>query len=164
MSKKEDQSVPYIFEDDEMQVNFQRNFFRRPIARRRSFYLENFTSLPMVFYIFEFQGWNDLLRVSKDIYIGLVLTLYSTLVPTDEDNTSFRSIVGSFELQVPPSNIAQITNTLNEGIICRAGKRWWEELGATEEEVAEEEVAEVLTGKKKHACKRYSNFSFASSC
>ena len=54
MSKKGDQSVPYIFEDDEMQNNFQRNFFKSPIARGRSFYLENFTSLPEVFEVFEF--------------------------------------------------------------------------------------------------------------
>ena len=55
MSKKGDSSAPYIFKDNAMQANFV-NFFRRPIARERSFYLENFTSLPEVFDIFEFQG------------------------------------------------------------------------------------------------------------
>ena len=63
MVGKGDQSVPYIFEDDEMQDNFQRNFFRRPIARGRSFYLENFTTLLEVFEVFEFQGWNDFSRI-----------------------------------------------------------------------------------------------------
>ena len=67
---------------------------------------------------------------------------YSTLTPTDEDSTSLRSIVRSFEIQVLPYDIAQITNTPNEGILCRAGERWWEELG-----VLDEEVATILTGK-----------------
>ena len=99
--------------------------------------MENFTFLPEVFDVFELQGWNGFLRISEDIYTQLVPPFYSTLVPTDEDNTSLRSIVGSFELQVLPSDIAQITNTPYEGILCRAGARWWEELRATEEEVAE---------------------------
>ena len=73
----------------------------------------------------------------------LVPIFYSTLVPTDEDNTSLRSIIGSFEIQVLPSDIAQITNTPNEGILCRGGAKWWEELGASEEE-----VAAILTGKR----------------
>ena len=34
-----------MFDDDEMQENFQSNFFKRPIARGRNFYSENFTSL-----------------------------------------------------------------------------------------------------------------------
>ena len=83
MSKKGDQSIPYIFEDDEMQANFL-SFFRRG----RSFYLENITSLPEVFDVFKFQGWHDLLKISEDIYMGLVPVFYSTLLPTDEDNTS----------------------------------------------------------------------------
>ena len=107
MAGKGDQSVPYIL----------------PIARRRSFYLENFTSLPEVFDIFKFQGWNDFLRISEDIYTGLVPVFYSTLSLIDEDNTSLQSIVGSFELQVLPSDIAQITNMPNEGIVCRVGER-----------------------------------------
>ena len=36
-----------------------------------------------------------------------------------------------------------MTNTLNDGILFRAGERWWEELSATKEE-----VSEVLTGKR----------------
>ena len=120
MARKGDQSVPYIFKDDEMQNNFQRNFFRRPIARGRSFYLENFTSLFEVFEVLECQGWNNFLRISKDIYTVLVPAFYSTLVLTDEDNTSVRSNIKSFEIQVLPSDLAQITNTPNEGIICRA--------------------------------------------
>ena len=138
-----DQSVPYIFEDDEMQAIFQNNFFRRLVTRGRSFYLENFTTLPEVFEVFEFQGWNHFLTISKDIYTRLVPAFYRTLIPFDEDNTSFQGIVGSFELQVLPSNIAQITNTPNDGILCRAGKRWWEEIGAIEEE-----VSKVLTRKR----------------
>ena len=35
-----------------------------------------------------------------------------------------------------PSYITQITNTPNKGILCRGGAKWWEELGATEDEVA----------------------------
>ena len=46
----------------------------------------------------------------------LVPTFYSTLVPTDEDNTSLQSIVRSFELQVLPSDIVQITNTPDESL------------------------------------------------
>ena len=81
--------------------------------------MENFTILPKVYVVFEFQGWNDFLRISEDIYIGLVPTFYSTLVPTDEDNTSLRS----FEIEVLPSDIAQITNTPNESILCRVRER-----------------------------------------
>ena len=40
-------------------------------------------------------------------------------------------------MQVLPSDIAQITNTCNDDILCHAREKWWEELGATEEEVAE---------------------------
>ena len=100
MAGKGDQSIPYIFEDDEMQAIFQNNFFQRPITRGRSFYLENFTTLPEVFEEFKFQGWNDFLRILKEIYIGPIPAFYSILVPSDEDNISLRSIVGSFELQV----------------------------------------------------------------
>ena len=123
MAGKGDQSIPYIFEDDKMQANFQTNFFQRPIARERSFYLENFTTLLKVFDIFEFQGQNDFLRIFEDIYTGLVPSFYNTLIPTDEDNISVRSIVGSFELQVLPLDITQITNTPNDGILCHVGKR-----------------------------------------
>ena len=105
--------------------------------------MENFIALLKIFDIFEFQGGNDFVRISEDIYTGLTSAFYNTLVPSDEDNTSLQSIVGTFELQVLPSNIAQITNTLNDGILYRVGERWWEEHGATKEE-----VAEVLTGKR----------------
>ena len=47
MSKKGDYSVPYIFDDEDMQTNFHRNFFIRPIASGRSFNMENFTSLSL---------------------------------------------------------------------------------------------------------------------
>ena len=73
-----------------MQDNFQRNFFRRPITRGRSFYLENFTTLLEVFDVFEFEGWNNFLRISEDIYTGLVPVFYSTLAPTGEDNASLK--------------------------------------------------------------------------
>ena len=124
MSRKGDSSVPYIFHDKEMETNFHRNFFIRTMARRRSLHLENFTTLPEVFEVFEFQGWNDFLRISEDIYMGLVPAFYSTLAPTDEDNTSLRSIIGSFEIEVLPSDIAQITNTPNDDILCRTGDKW----------------------------------------
>ena len=136
MSSKGDSCVPYIFDDEEMQTNFHKNFFIRPIAKRRSFHLEKFTTLPDVFKAFKFQGWNDFLRISEDIYIGLVPALYSTLASVDEDNTFLQSIIGSFEIQVLPSNVTQITNTPNKGILCRCSTKWWEELGATEDEVA----------------------------
>ena len=42
-----------------------------------------------------------------------------------------------------PSDIAQITNTLIDAILCWARERWWEELGATEEE-----VTKILTRKR----------------
>ena len=93
MSRKDDSSIPYIFYDKEMQTDFDKNFFIRPIARGKSFHLENFTNLPEVFEVFEFQGWNNFLRILEDIYIGLVPTFYSTLAPTGEDNTSLRSII-----------------------------------------------------------------------
>ena len=64
--------------------------------------------------------------ISEDTYIGLVLAFYSTLVPIDGDNTYLRSIIGNFEIQVLPSDIAQITNSRNDGILCRPGERWWE--------------------------------------
>ena len=34
--------------------------------------MENFTALPDVFNVLELQGWNDFLRMSEDIYIGLI--------------------------------------------------------------------------------------------
>ena len=56
MSKKGDSSIPYIFNYEDMQINFHKNFFTRPIARERSFYLENFTTLPKLREVFKFQG------------------------------------------------------------------------------------------------------------
>ena len=123
MADKGYQSVPYIFKDEKMQANFQNNFFKRPIARWRSFYLENFTSFPEVFNIFYFHGWNDFLRILEDIYIWVVPAFYSTLIASDEDNTLLKSLVRSFECQVLSSNIADITtNTPNDGILCRGGE------------------------------------------
>ena len=98
MADKGYQSVPDMFYDEEMQANFQNNFFQSPIARWRSFYLENFTSLPEVFDIFELQGWNDFLKILEDIYTRVIYAFYITLIPSDEDNTSLRRIVWSFEL------------------------------------------------------------------
>ena len=89
---------------------------------------------------FEFQGWNNFLRISEYMYTGVVAAFYSTLASVDEDNTFVRSIVGSFEIQVLPFDLAHITNTQNEGILCCGGTRWWEQL-----EVSEKEVFEVLT-------------------
>ena len=124
MFKNGDSSVPYIFDDEDMETNFHENFFTRPIAKGRSFYLENFTTLPKVHEVFEFQRWSDFLKISEDKYTGLVPTFYSYLVPFDEENTSFKSIIGSFEIQVLSSDIAQIMNTSNDRILCRAGERW----------------------------------------
>ena len=62
---------------------------------------------------------------------------YSTLNTSDEDNTSLRSIVRSFELQVLPSDIAENTNTPNDGILCHGGENWSKELGATKADVVE---------------------------
>ena len=118
MTKKGDYSVLYMFNDEEMQINFHKNFFIRPIAFGRSFEMENFSSLIQIFEVFEFQGWNDFLRISKDTYMRLVAAFYSNLAPIDKDNSSLRSIVGSFEIQVLPSDIAYVTNTSNEGILC----------------------------------------------
>ena len=105
--------------------------------------MKNFTTFPEVFDIFEFQDWNDFLKISEDIYTGMVPAFCSTLIPSDEDNTSLQSIVRSFKLQVLSSDSTQIINTLNKRIQSKAGVRRWEELGATEEE-----VATVLTGKR----------------
>ena len=105
--------------------------------------MENIRTFLEVFEVFEFQGWNDFFRISEDIYIGLLLAFYSTFVPTNGDNISFKSIVGSFEIQVLLFDIAQITNTPNEGILFRARERWCEELRALEDE-----VIEVLTSKR----------------
>ena len=110
MTIKSNSSSPYIFENEDMQVNFHKNFFIRQIGRGRSFHLESFSSFPEIVEIFEFQGWNKFLGISEDTYIGLVPAFYSTLVPTNEDNTSLKSIIGNFEVQVLPFNIAQITN------------------------------------------------------
>ena len=101
-----------------MKANFHRNFFIKPIAFGKSFAMENFSSLPQIVEVFEFQGWNDFLRISEDVYTGLVATFYSTLAPVDEDNTSLRSIIGSFEIQVLPSNLVHITNTPYDGVLC----------------------------------------------
>ena len=75
--------------------------------------------------------------------MGHLPAFYSTLAPIDKDNTSLQSIVGSFEIQMLPSNIAQITNMPNECVLCRGGEKWWEDLGAIEED-----VPEILTGKR----------------
>ena len=64
------------------------------------------------------------MNISTDIYTELVAAFYSTLVPTNEDNASLRSIIRSFEIQVLPSDIVQIANTPNEDILCRGGARW----------------------------------------
>ena len=93
--------------------------------------------------VFAFQGWDDFVRISKDVYTRLVATFYSTLNSVDEDNTSLRSIIGSFEIKVLPSALAYITNTPNEGVLCKGGAKWWEQLGATEEE-----ISEVLTSRR----------------
>ena len=85
--------------------------------------MENFSSPYQIIEVSELQGWNDFLRISKDTYTGLVAAFYSTLLFADEDNTSLISIIGSFEIQVLSSNIAQITNTQNEGTLCRGGAR-----------------------------------------
>ena len=69
-----------------MQQNFQTFFPKRPIAFGRSFKLESFSSLPQIIEVFEFQGWANFLRISEDVYTGLVATFYSTLESTDEDN------------------------------------------------------------------------------
>ena len=42
-----------------------------------------------------------------------------------------------------PSDLVLITNTLNEGVLCRGNAKWWEQLGATEEE-----ISEVLMGRR----------------
>ena len=93
--------------------------------------------------VFEFQGWGDFLRISENIYTRVILAFYSSLNSFDKDNTSLRSIVRSFELEVLPSNIAEITNTPNDGTLCHGGENWWEELGATEVN-----VTETLIGKR----------------
>ena len=143
MMKKGDYIVPYMLDDEEMQTNFHRNFFIRPIAFGKSFILENFSFLPQIVEFFEFQGWNEFLSISEDVNIELVGAFYSTLASVDEDNTSLRSIIGSFEIQVLPSDLVQITNTPNEGILCRGGVKWWDQLKAIEEE-----VSKVLTGRR----------------
>ena len=81
--------------------------------------------------------------IYEDVYTGVVAAFYSTLESVDEDNTSLRSIVGSFELQVLPFDLILITNTPNKGVICRGGSKWWEGVRATREE-----VSVVLTGRR----------------
>ena len=88
MADKGYHNIPYIFKDEEMQANFQNNFSRRPTTRGRSFNLEKFTALPKVFDDFEFQRWNDFMRILEDIYTGLIPAFYNSLVPSDEDNTT----------------------------------------------------------------------------
>ena len=87
-----------MYDDEEMQEHFETHFYRRPMSRWRNFNLENFINLPEVHRVFEFQGWEDLLLISKDIYTEIVTTFYNTLNTFDEDNTSLRSIIRSFEL------------------------------------------------------------------
>ena len=82
------------------------------------------------------------MRILEDVYTRVVAALYSTLASVNEDNTSVRSIIRSFKIQVLPSDLAHITNTQNEGVLCRGGTKWWEQL-----EVSEKEVFEVLTGR-----------------
>ena len=132
-----------MFDDDEMQRNFHMNFFIRPITFGRTFILANFVFLPQIVEVFKFQGWNEFLSIFEDVYTGLVSAFYSTLVSIDEDNTSLTSIIRSFEIQVLPFDLVQITNTPNKGVLCRGGAKWWEQL-----RTIEEEVSEVLTGKR----------------
>ena len=94
---------------------------------------------------------------ARIIYTRLVAAFYSTLTSVDEDNTSLRSIIGSFEIQVLPSDLVHITNTPNEGVLCRGNAKWWEQLGATKEE-----ISEVLTGKKDIQVRNIHTFSFLS--
>ena len=56
MAEKINVSVPHMYDDEEMEENFKKHFYKRPIARGRSFYLENFTTLPDVYGIFKYQG------------------------------------------------------------------------------------------------------------
>ena len=53
------------------------------------------------------------------------------------------SIIRSFEIQVLPSDLVQITNTPNEGVLCKGGAKWWEQL-----EAIEEEVSDILMGRR----------------
>ena len=96
--KKGDYNIPCIFDDEEMQSNFHRNFFIKHITFGRRFAVENFSFLPQIVEIFEFQEWNDFLRIYEYVYTGLVAAFYSILAPVDEDNTSSRSLIGSFEI------------------------------------------------------------------
>ena len=143
MVEKINVSVPYMYDDEQMQEHFKNHFYRRPIAKGRSLYLENFTTLLNVHGIFEYQGWGSFLRIFEEIYAGVAPAFYNTLNASDEDNTSLRSIIRSFELQVLPSDIVEITKTQNEGIHYHGGDRWWEELG-----VLKAEVAKALTGNR----------------
>ena len=106
MTKKADYSVPYMFNDDEMQNRFHKHFFIRPIVFGRSLEMENFLSLPQIIEVFEFQGWNDFLRISEDVHTDMVAAFYSTLALVEEDNTYVRSIIRSFEIHVVPSDLA----------------------------------------------------------
>ena len=98
MMKKGDYNIPYMFNDDEMQRNFHMNYFIKPIAFGRTFILANFTFLPQIVEVNEFQGWNEFLNIFEDMYTGLVGAFYSTLASINEDNASLRSIIGSFEI------------------------------------------------------------------
>ena len=44
------------------------------------------------------------MRISEDVYTGVVAAFYSTLVSVDEDNISVRSIIESFGIQALPSD------------------------------------------------------------
>ena len=83
MTKKGDYSVPYMFDDDKMQNRFYRHFFIKFIAFGGSLELENFLSLPQITKVFEFQRWNDFLRISEDVYTGVVTAFYSTPASVD---------------------------------------------------------------------------------
>ena len=48
------------------------------------------------------------MRISEDIYTALILAFYNILVPSDKDNISLRSIIGSFKLQVLPSDMPRL--------------------------------------------------------
>ena len=76
-----------------------------------------------------------------------------------EDFKGHLHITRSFELQLLPYDIAEITNIPNDGIMCRGGENWWEELGAIKAN-----VIETLMGKKRYESQRYSNVSSTYSC
>ena len=53
MADKGNFSTPFMFDDANMQENFENFFYRRPITKGWSFNLDNFTSLPEVHKVFE---------------------------------------------------------------------------------------------------------------